>query len=306
MRKQRKQCENTTKLQLFSQIFHPDFPGFLAAGQEPPKHKKFPCNMKSVPNDKTIHSFSVKGLWGEKDICWDKINPDMNILVGINGSGKTTLVNLMYAYYRDTKALRKIKHTEVKGSPDVAQLADTEIVYVRNLDVPTRRKEESPLLQELENAVYQNKSSNSLFSYRMKMVDYPERYNEIQGRMQQLQQVVDGFFSETGKTMTILDGRLFFETRHGNVCQLDGLSSGEKQMLLILLRVFLLEAKSAVVFLDEPEISLHIGWQQLLLDTLTTLNPNAQFIVTTHSPSMFGRGWGDKVVYMEDILTDAK
>ena len=70
--------------------------------------------MKSVPNDKTIHSFSVKGLWGEKDICWDKINPDMNILVGINGSGKTTLVNLMYAYYRDTKALRKIKHTEVK------------------------------------------------------------------------------------------------------------------------------------------------------------------------------------------------
>jgi predicted ATP-dependent endonuclease of OLD family len=43
-----------------------------------------------------------------------------------------------------------------------------------------------------------------------------------------------------------------------------------------------LEEKPAVVFMDEPEISLHIGWQQQLLDVLTSLNSNAQFFITTH------------------------
>ena len=255
-------------------------------------------------NTNKIQSFFVKSLWDEKEVRWDNINPDMNILVGINGSGKTTLANLMYAYYRDPKALGKIRHSEAIGTPDASQLAGIEMVYVRNLDVPTRRKEESPLLLELENAVYQNKSNTSLFSYRMKMIDYPERYDEIQSRIQRLQQLVDTLFAETGKTMVIRDGSLYFATAKGNQCQLTDLSSGEKQMLLILLRVFLLEEKPAVVFLDEPEISLHIGWQQQLLDTLVSLDPNAQFIVTTHSPSMFGRGWGDKVIYMEDLIVD--
>ena len=53
--------------------------------------------------------------------------------------------------------------------------------------------------------------------------------------------------------------------------------------------------------MDEPEISLHITWQYRLLDILTELNPQAQFIITTHSPSIFGDGWGDKVIYFDDI-----
>lgn len=253
-----------------------------------------------------IQSFFVKGLWDEKDVLWENINPDVNILVGINGSGKTTLMNIMYAYYCDEKALKKMKWTDVHAIPTASQWEQPEIVYVRNLDVPTRRKDESPLLQELENAVFQNKKSLSFFSYRMKMIDYPEHYEEIKGNITSFQQLVDQMFAETGKIMVVKDSKMMFETSKGNVCELKDLSSGEKQLLLILLLVFLLEKKPAVIFMDEPEISLHIGWQQQLLDVLVKLNPNAQFIVTTHSPSMFGRGWGDKVVYMEDIVKEAE
>jgi len=226
----------------------------------------------------------------------------MNILVGINGSGKTTLMNLMYAYWWEPKALGRIKYTRIEGIPSAGLLKGVEAVYVRNLDVPVRRKEESPLLQELERAIYQNKGNQSLFGYRMKMIDYPERYAEISKAIEQFLSLVDGMFSETGKKVFIRDGQLYFETVTGNRCELKDLSSGEKQLLLVLLRVFLLERKPAIVFLDEPEISLHIGWQQVMLDTLAELNQNAQFFVTTHSPSMFGRGWGNKVVYMEDIM----
>ena len=54
--------------------------------------------------------------------------------------------------------------------------------------------------------------------------------------------------------------------------------------------------------MDEPEISLHIRWQREIIDRMRQINPFCQIIIATHSPSMFGTGWGDKVVYMEDII----
>jgi len=84
------------------------------------------------------------------------------------------------------------------------------------------------------------------------------------------------------------------------------LSSGEKQILLILLRVFLLDGDESYVLLDEPENSLDISWQFELINMLVRLNPNAQYFITTHSPSIFGDGWGDKIIYMEDVTTPVK
>ena len=57
-----------------------------------------------------------------------------------------------------------------------------------------------------------------------------------------------------------------------------------------------------MIFMDEPEISLHIRWQREIIDRMRQINPFCQIIIATHSPSMFGTGWGDNVVYMEDII----
>ena len=66
---------------------------------------------------------------------------------------------------------------------------------------------------------------------------------------------------------------------------MEQLSSGEKQILLILTTVFLQEEKPNVLLMDEPEISLHIGWQDKLIEKLRLLNPQCQLILTTHSPN---------------------
>ena len=90
------------------------------------------------------------------------------------------------------------------------------------------------------------------------------------------------------------------------IIPISALSSGEKQILLILLRVFLLDRDEAYVLLDVPENSLDISWQFELINMLVRLNPNAQYFITTHSPSIFGDGWGDKIIYMEDVTTPVK
>lgn len=247
-----------------------------------------------------IISFQVDGLWNRWNIRWNNINPQMNILVGINGSGKTTLLNMLYGYY-STGSNSLVQSMEVIP---VKLNEGEKIIYLKSLDNYTqkdKRKKSNALLQELEYIVYQNKENFSFFNYRMSMLDYPDRATEINKRINGFLMLVNDFFTETGKKLVIRDSRLVFVQGESTI-ELETLSSGEKQLLMILMNVFLLEEKPAVVFMDEPEIALHVSWQYKLLDTLTKLNPQAQFIIATHSPSIFGNGWGGNVVYMEDIL----
>ena len=76
----------------------------------------------------------------------------------------------------------------------------------------------------------------------------------------------------------------------------DKLSSGEKQMLSFLCyNAFNL---GMAVFIDEPELSLHIDWQRLLLPTLLDQSTGNQFFIATHSPFIFS-GYQHKEIPLE-------
>ena len=62
----------------------------------------------------------------------------------------------------------------------------------------------------------------------------------------------------------------------------DKLSAGEKQMLSFL--CYNAFSDNAAIFIDEPELSLHVDWQRLLLPVLLQQQTNNQFFVATHSP----------------------
>lgn len=65
------------------------------------------------------------------------------------------------------------------------------------------------------------------------------------------------------------------------------LSAGEKQMLSF----FCYNAfnKDSIIFIDEPELSLHVDWQRLLMPKLMEQSSNNQFIIATHSPFIYSR-----------------
>ena len=65
----------------------------------------------------------------------------------------------------------------------------------------------------------------------------------------------------------------------------DKLSSGEKQMLSFLCYNAFSDKTS--IFIDEPELSLHIDWQRLFLPTLLDQSTGNQFFIATHSPFIF-------------------
>ena len=255
------------------------------------------------PDNNSIRSFILTEMWGGKaDIVWQRLNDDVNILVGINGAGKTTLLNAMYAYYTDASV--KKQYGIAQGSP----LEGTSISYVRSFDVPAnvKRSSRSQLMEELENLVIKNKNSYSFFDYRMRALNFPDEAATVNKRIEKFMALVDTFFVETKKHIVIdrEQNSLVFidEGVYGNRIELEQLSAGEKQLLLILLTVFLMDRKPAVLLMDEPELSLHVSWQEKLIKALRGLNPHCQLILTTHSPSIFAMGWEDKLVFIDDII----
>ena len=71
--------------------------------------------------------------------------------------------------------------------------------------------------------------------------------------------------------------------------------------MAILLTVLVENNQNYVLFMDEPEVSLHIEWQKRLIDLCVELNPNVQIILTTHSPAVVMNGWMDAVTEVTDI-----
>ena len=80
------------------------------------------------------------------------------------------------------------------------------------------------------------------------------------------------------------DGIIFGAVKDAAISS-DKLSSGEKQMLSFL--CYNLFSKDTAIFIDEPELSLHIDWQRLLLPTLLDQSTGNQFFIATHSPFIF-------------------
>jgi predicted ATP-dependent endonuclease of OLD family len=84
------------------------------------------------------------------------------------------------------------------------------------------------------------------------------------------------------------------------------LSSGEKQLLIQFMEVILQEGRSLIFIADEPELSLHITWQEKLLKALRSLNGNAQLIVATHSPDIIADFTNNAIDMKEIISVNAK
>jgi predicted ATP-binding protein involved in virulence len=105
-----------------------------------------------------------------------------------------------------------------------------------------------------------------------------------------------------GKRLTINErNELKAVTNTGRTLALPRLSSGEKQLLIILGEA-LLQGKAPWIYIaDEPELSLHVTWQEKLTANLREINPSAQIIFATHSPDIVS-SFEKKVFDMEKLI----
>ncbi|WP_329244779.1 AAA family ATPase [Streptomyces canus] len=97
---------------------------------------------------------------------------------------------------------------------------------------------------------------------------------------------VNQFFGSSGKKATYTtQGGFRVVSDDGQVLQPESLSSGERQILLLLLNTVLARQSTPLFLIDEPELSLNVKWQRQLMGALLSLTEGAsvQFVVATHS-----------------------
>lgn len=98
------------------------------------------------------------------------------------------------------------------------------------------------------------------------------------------------FFKKTDRKILVnSNGLLEVELSNKKKIAWFDLSKGEKTLLCLLLNTYIYRDYGILYLLDEPEQSLHIDWQEMLLESLIELAPKCKFIIATHSPSVIGR-----------------
>lgn len=121
---------------------------------------------------------------------------------------------------------------------------------------------------------------------------------------QKLLSSLNTLFAETHKTIEFSKNKLAVKLANGDTIPFSKLSSGERQVIFIFLKVVIASVDSALILMDEPEISLHLSWQEKLLNEIRKVNATSQIIIVTHSPAMLMNGWMDSFVDITNIMTD--
>lgn len=262
-----------------------------------------------------ISRIEIESLWGRRHIAWD-LRRDVNILSGVNGIGKSTILN------RTVVALECLAGgvddnadgVKITFSPVEATVIRFDVI--RSFDRPLFH---SNLAEKMADKNVKTELDWQLYQLQRRYLDYqvnignriiellssgdPEgqrKAAEVSYPKRRFQDLADDLFAETGKRIIRGKNEIMFE-QDGDELLPYKLSSGEKQLLVILLTVLVQDKQPCVLLMDEPEVSLHIEWQQRIIEIIREMNPNAQLILTTHSPAMIMGGWMDAVTEVTDI-----
>ena len=262
-----------------------------------------------------IEQIEIESLWsGKKHVIWD-LDRKVNILSGVNGVGKSTILNKVVKGLSANGEFpsHMIKGVRPKVSPEDAKWIRVDII--RSSDRPlinaeTVSKIDISLATELDWQLfnlqrkyldYQVNVGNRIIAVLQSgLPDAAQQAQRISEPKRKFQDIIDRLFADTGKTIVRTENEIRFN-QIGETLVPYQLSSGEKQMLAILLTVLVEDNLPYILFMDEPEVSLHVEWQKQLIDLILDLNPNVQIILTTHSPAVIMNGWADRVTEVSDI-----
>ena len=269
-----------------------------------------------------IKQIEIDSLWGgRKHIVWD-LDPKVNVLSGINGVGKSTILNKVVRSISTNGDIQNhmLKGVRIISEPENATHVRFDIIRSLDSNISQTLSEGEGVMRETLSALAGMGGGSlldlQLYNLQRKYLDYQVNIGnriieELQkGNMdaaqhlsepkKRFQDIVDELFKDTGKQIIRTENEIRF-SQIGETLLPYKLSSGEKQMLAILLTVLVEDNQPYVLLMDEPEVSLHIEWQKQLISLILELNPNVQIILTTHSPAVIMSGWMDKVTEVSDI-----
>ena len=176
------------------------------------------------------------------------------------------------------------KASQYEKQPKTEPLDDPTMLDLMIKDqIDQRNKDFSKVMEDIVDSPEEDEKART---------EYVKTYKKIYSSLSHFLQGYDEPFKSS-----------FEFTKNGNLVGYEHLSMGEKQILLLLLMVSNTNQKPCIFFMDEPDLSMHIDWKEILVKELHELNPNMQIILSTHAPSVI-TGWHDKVKEVNQLIKE--
>ena len=136
------------------------------------------------------------------------------------------------------------------------------------------------------------KFKNVLSLYLSDATDKLKVYRDLHRKVKLFMLLIGKRFYSKTMRVSVLKGIEFYSGK--NQIPLPKLSSGEQHELIMIYNFLFEIPERSTVLIDEPEISLHVCWQEGFLKDLNAIGESVghNFIVATHSPSIINENWG--------------
>lgn len=204
--------------------------------------------------------------------------------------GFTEMTGILLKQYADGKNV-----TEENYSREEYTNLDVEIVKIV-LDRVGKEIEQSykeRVLELVSNGKIRERDYLYLWNLINKLIDNYELQKAYDDRIKKFvntcnKYLIDKYFDYNQSTLNldIILNEEYLEDKK-RIIRLTQLSSGEKQIISLFSKLYLESDDKSIVIIDEPELSLSLRWQQMLLpDIMRTANCDL-LITVTHSPFIF-------------------
>lgn len=127
--------------------------------------------------------------------------------------------------------------------------------------------------------------------------EYETKNSEAYNKISRYIESINGFFADCGKRvgLDVGNGKPYFEFTNNQSSKRErrsirDLSSGEKQIIILITYLAFVAEDNGVFIVDEPEVSLHPKWQREFMESFLKVCPkNTQILIATHSPEIVGK-----------------
>jgi len=188
------------------------------------------------------------------------------------------------------KMLTQLTSTHKAQEEDFLKIENTDalkIVFARVGDSIERDTEDNILLL-IESGDIRNERYHPLVFVLSNLLDVYEEQKETDKSIKSFIKIANKYlvkkefiYNENNVEISIIN------KKSKNIVTLENLSSGEKQLLSLFSLLYLEKENDYFVIFDEPELSLSIEWQEMLLPDMLASNKCRFLVAATHSPFIF-------------------
>lgn len=138
---------------------------------------------------------------------------------------------------------------------------------------------------------------NFLTSFLLEYVEDTKKklavFDELSSKVELFKRIINEKFFPHKRLRITQETGFMVVPRNGNKLTPSDLSSGEQHQIVLLYELLFKVPTGSLVLIDEPELSLHIAWQQKFLDDLLAIAELAKLdvLVATHAPDIIHSRW---------------